>query len=87
MHKEIDTRNMDSVVTVLIMEIDAAGSQVQQTAHQQQRQQQQFQTTFEAEQSLESGTRHCRQVAGKVQRDFQRDEEHVVQDLLEEGFH
>ena len=49
--------------------IDAAGSQVQQTA-------QQFQTTFEAEQSLESETdqhwreqdrqRHCRQQAGTV---------------------
>ena len=68
LQKEIDTRNMNSVAD-LTTGIDAAVSQVQQTA-------QQFRTTFEAEQSLESetdqhrgeqeGQRHCRQQAGKV---------------------
>ena len=68
LQKEIDTRNMNSVEADLTTGIDAAVSQVQQTA-------QQFQTTFEAEQSLESETnqhqgeqdrqRHCRQQAGK----------------------
>ena len=69
LQKEIDTRNMNSVEADLTTKIDAAVSQVQQTA-------QRFQTTFEAEQSLESetdqhlceqdGQRHCRQQAGKV---------------------
>ena len=69
LHEEIDTRNTNSVVAALITRIDAAVSQVQQTA-------QQFQTTFDAEQSLESetelhwgaqdGQRHCRLQAGKV---------------------
>ena len=64
------TRNiMNSVEAGLTTGIDAAVSQVQQTT-------QQFQTTFEAEQPLESetdlrrceqdGQRHCRQQAGKV---------------------
>ena len=44
LQKEIDTRNMNSVEADLTTGIDAAVSQVQQTA-------QQFQTTFEAEQS------------------------------------
>ena len=89
LQKETDTPNMNSVETDLTTRIDAAVSQVQQTA-------QQFQTTFEAEQSLESetdqhrgeqdGQRCCRQQAGKVRRDFERDEDHVDQDLLEEGF-
>ena len=78
LQKEIDTG------------IDAAVSQVQQTAHQ-------FQTTFEAEQSLESetdqhrgeqdGQWHCGQQTGKVRRDFERGEDLVDQDLLDEGFH
>ena len=66
--KEIDTRNMNSVVSALTTGIDAAVSQAQQV--------QQFQTTVDDEQSLESetnlhrgeqdGQRHCRQQAGKV---------------------
>ena len=66
LQKEIDTRN--SAEADLTTGIDAAVSQVQQTA-------QQFQTTFEAEQSLEGetdkhrgeqdGQRHCRQQAGR----------------------
>ena len=68
LQQEIDTRNMNSIEADLTTGIDAAVSQVQQTA-------QQFQTTFEAEQSLESetdqhrseqdGQRHWQQ-AGKV---------------------
>ena len=64
------TRNMmNSVEADLTIGIDTAVSQVHQTGRQ-------FQTTFEAEQSLESetdlrrceqdGQRHCRQQAGKV---------------------
>ena len=69
LQKEIDTRNMDSVEADLTTWIDAAVSHVQQTA-------QLFQTTSEAEQSLESETeqhrgeqdrqRHCRQQSGNV---------------------
>ena len=67
--KEIDTRNMNNVVTALFTGIDAAVCQVQQTELQ-------FQATFNVEQSLESekdlhrdeqdGQRHCRQQAGKL---------------------
>ena len=46
LQKQIDTRNMISVEADLTTKIDAAVSQVQQTT-------QQFQTTLEAEQSLE----------------------------------
>ena len=69
LQKEIDTRNVNSVEADRTTGIDAAVSQVQQTG-------QQFQTTFEAELSLEretdqhrseqDGQRHCRQQAGKV---------------------
>ena len=73
LQKGIDTRNMNSVEADLTTRIDAAVSQAQQKA-------QQFQTTFEAEQSLESETdqqrceqdrqRHCRQQAGKSKMRF-----------------
>ena len=79
LQKEIDTQDMNIVVTALTTGIDAAVSQAQQTAQQQfqpQAQPQQFQTTFDDEQSLESETdqhrgeqdrqRHCRQQSGKV---------------------
>ena len=54
---EINTQDMNTVVAALTTGIDAAVSQVQQTAQQQfqpQTQPQQFQTTFDDEQSLES---------------------------------
>ena len=54
---EIDMKNMNSVVAPLTTRIDAAVSQPQQVQHQKFQQQfQQLQTTFEAEQSLESET-------------------------------
>ena len=73
LQKEIDTQSMNIVVAALTTGIDATVSQPHRTAQQQfqpQAQPQQFQTTFEAEQSLESktdrhrgeqdGQRHCR---------------------------
>ena len=83
LHKEIDIQTMNRVVAALTTGIDVAVPQAQQVQHQQfqphfqpQAQPQQLQTTFEAEQSLESetdlhggeqdGQRHCRQQAGKV---------------------
>ena len=60
LQKEIDTQDMNIVAAALTTGIDAADSQAQQVQHQQfqpqfqpQAQPQQFQTTFEAEQSLE----------------------------------
>ena len=52
MQKEIDTQDVTIVVAALTTGIDAAVSQAQRV-QQSQAQPQQFQTTFEAEQSLE----------------------------------
>ena len=74
LQKEIDTRNMNSVEADHTTGIDAAVSQAQQTAKQ-------FQTKFEAEQSLESETDQHRS-------EQERDNDTTgSEDLLEEGFH
>ena len=83
---------MDIVVAALTTGIDATVSQVQQTAHQSSssRQPSRLSNLLRVKQinikDEQDRQRHCRQQAGKVRRDFERDEEHVDQDLLDEGF-
>ena len=68
---------MNIVVAALITRTDATAFKVDQSSEK------------EADLYLleQDGLRHCRQQARKVQANFERDEEHINQDLLEEGFH
>ena len=85
------TTGIDAAVSHVQQKAQKVQHQQSQPQFQPQAQPQQFQTTDDDEQSLESETdlhrgeqdrlRHCRQQAGKVHRDFERDEEHVDQDF------